>query len=87
VQVTRGFRIDRVARDCYNACMTRNYYTAAELAQLLDVSPQTVRGWVRSGTAPDSYKVGRETRFPVETAHAWCRERGIPIPDGGRPGA
>lgn len=61
----------------------RDYRTVRELAALLDVSPETVRAWVRSGTAPDSYRVGREIRFPVGPLHAWCAQRGIPIPENG----
>jgi len=72
------------------------YYTVRQLGELLDVPAQTIRGWLRRGQAPASYKVGGEWRFPVPDVHSWCAERGIPLPatepaatpeNGGRPGA
>ena len=62
----------------------RSYFTVADLALLLDVPGSTLRAWVRRGAAPDSYRVGREIRFPINSTQTWCRERGIPLPDARR---
>ena len=44
----------------------RNYFTRAEVAELFEVSPNTVSRWVRSGKIPSVLTPGGRHRYPVE---------------------
>jgi len=48
---------------------TKDFYTAVEAAQRLDVSAATLRAWASEGKVP-AYRVGAAYRFPVEVIDA-----------------
>ena len=56
--------------------MGKDFYTIDEMAELLRVSPGTVRNrlWRRDKTLPPSVRNGRRRLFPV-TAYAAWKER------------
>jgi excisionase family DNA binding protein len=60
--------------------MTDRLLTAAEVADFLGVSIDTVLDWHEAGELP-SYKVGRAVRFRREELDAWLESKRTP----GRP--
>jgi len=42
---------------------TRTFYTVDELAEMLKVSTQTIRAWIKSGKLK-SFKIGKAHRIP-----------------------
>ncbi len=42
---------------------TRTFYTVEELAEMLKVSTQTIRAWIKSGKLK-SFKIGKAHRIP-----------------------
>ncbi|HJX16660.1 MAG TPA: helix-turn-helix domain-containing protein [Acidiferrobacterales bacterium] len=44
----------------------KSYFTRAEVAELLEVSPNTVSRWVRGGKIPSVLTPGGRRRYPVE---------------------
>lgn len=55
---------------------TEELLTYGELAELLSVSPQTLRNWRRQGRGPRATKVGaRLVRFHREDVDAWLEQQ------------
>jgi excisionase family DNA binding protein len=52
--------------------------TARALAELLDVSPETVLRWSRRGEIPSIRLPGGAIRFREEDLEAWLEERATP---------
>jgi len=50
-------------------------YTVAEVAEIVDRDPATVRRWIRNGYL-DAVRIGREYRISAADLNAWWRERG-----------
>ncbi len=50
--------------------MIERHYTTAELADLLAVHPETIRGAAATG-ALRSIRVGRDRRYPASAIEAW----------------
>jgi excisionase family DNA binding protein len=44
----------------------KSYFTRAEVAELFEVSPNTVSRWVRGGKIPSVLTPGGRHRYPVE---------------------
>lgn len=44
----------------------KSYFTRAEVAELFEVSPNTVSRWVRDGKIPSVLTPGGRHRYPVE---------------------
>ncbi len=71
--------------------MTARLLTAREVADLLDVSTETVLRWVRAGKLPAVRLPSGALRFPMADLDAWLTERATPgrgsvsHPDGRRP--
>lgn len=59
--------------------------TAAEVGELLKLSPSTVLDWFEAGRLP-GFKLGRAVRFRESEVLAWIEEQRIParVDDGGR---
>lgn len=53
--------------------MAREFYTVAEIAELLRVRPGTVRNrlWRRDAALPPSTVIGRRRLFPLREYEAW----------------
>lgn len=50
-------------------------WTLNELCTKLRVTPRTVHGWRRRGTAPAGYRVGRHLMFDEADVRAWLEAR------------
>lgn len=50
-------------------------YRVADLARLLDCSPQHIRRMVRAKAIPGAFRVGRLIRFVRADVDAWMRAR------------
>jgi excisionase family DNA binding protein len=55
------------------------YVTAAEIAEVLCLSPYTIRSWLRRGVL-ESTKVGREFRVKKSVFDAYLNETGLAAP-------
>ncbi|WP_445184581.1 helix-turn-helix domain-containing protein [Pseudonocardia sp. Cha107L01] len=44
---------------------SRNAYSAAELAELIGVSDETIRRWIKNGDIK-AFRIGRTVRIPAE---------------------
>ncbi len=44
----------------------KSYFTRAEVAELLEVSPNTISRWVRGGKIPSVLTPGGRRRYPVD---------------------
>jgi excisionase family DNA binding protein len=66
---------------------TKKYLTSAEAAEILMVSPVTLRQWAQKGLLPSVATAGGHRRFLPEEIERFARERGISAPAaaGGRP--
>lgn len=53
--------------------MTRDFYTVAEMAELLRVHSGTIRNrlWLRADSLPPSMTIGRRRLFPLAEYEAW----------------
>ena len=52
----------------------KSYFTRAEVAELLEVSPNTISRWVRGGKIPSVLTPGGRRRYPVEAIVRLVRE-------------
>jgi len=52
----------------------KSYFTRAEVAALLEVSPNTISRWVRGGKIPSVLTPGGRRRYPVEAIVRLVRE-------------
>jgi excisionase family DNA binding protein len=59
----------------------KKYLTAAQAADLLMVSPVTVRKWAQRGALPSQSTLGGHRRFVVEDLRRFAQEHGIRVPD------
>lgn len=50
------------------------FLTTAEVAELLRVSPETLRDWVKQDCAPPHIRVNRRLLFPESELQTWLRE-------------
>ena len=55
-----------------NEIAERDYYTPAQLAQILQVHPQTLQKYRTTATGPDFILVGRSVRYPKDWFKDWC---------------
>jgi len=53
-------------------------YTAAELAELLDVTTRTITNKLTSGEIAGAFKVGTLWKIPSESVHSYLRSIGYP---------
>ena len=53
--------------------MTKDFYTIAEMAELLRVHPGTIRNrlWLGADSLPPSMTIGRRRLFPLAEYEAW----------------
>jgi excisionase family DNA binding protein len=49
--------------------------TTDEVAEWLQMSPDTVRQWRADRTGPRGYRIGRHVRYRREDVEAWLEER------------
>lgn len=61
---------------------TPTFLTVEELAARYRVTETTVHNWRKHGTAPPSFRAGRQIRFPLEGVLAWERENREPTTGG-----
>lgn len=54
---------------------TREFYTARQLAERLDVKPQTLAIWRMKGEGPTFLKVGRAVRYRAADVDFWLEGR------------
>ena len=59
----------------------REYLTPNEVANLLQVSPVTVRQWAQKGLLPAQTTAGGHRRFARNVVQAFARDRGIVVPE------
>jgi excisionase family DNA binding protein len=52
----------------------KSYFTRAEVADLFEVSPNTVSRWVRGGKVPSVLTPGGRRRYPLEAIIRLVRE-------------
>lgn len=52
-----------------------NLLTLAATAAFLGRPEETLRRWVKEGTAPPSFKLGRRRMFRQEDVETWIREQ------------
>lgn len=71
---------NRYRQSCYECYLnskrskvTKEFYTIAEMAELLRVRPGTVRNrlWLRANSLPPSMMIGRRRLFPAADYEAW----------------
>ena len=60
---------------------SKRYFTAAEAATLLMVSPVTVRKWAQKGLLPSVATLGGHRRFVPEALQRFAQEHGINVAD------
>lgn len=60
---------------------TKKFFTAAEAADLLMVSPVTIRKWAQKGALPSVSTIGGHRRFVAEALRYFARQHGIPLAD------
>lgn len=58
--------------------MTERLLTAAEVADLLGVSPGTILDWHEAEKGPPAFKIGRAVRFRREEVEAWLETKRAP---------
>jgi excisionase family DNA binding protein len=73
--------VDEAFMSNYESLLS-NYFTQAEAATELKVSPRTVDRWRRLGEGPPVTKVGRRVLYRREGLHAWLRAREHQTQDG-----
>lgn len=63
-------------RPDFGHLVTREMYETAELAELFDVNPATVRGWDHAGRGPVGFKLpgARKTRYMRADVIAWLEQ-------------
>jgi len=49
--------------------------TLSETAERINRPEQTLRYWVKVGTAPASFKLGRRRMFDEDAIESWLREQ------------
>lgn len=59
----------------------KRYFTATEAADLLMVSPVTVRKWAQKGALPSVSTLGGHRRFVLEELRRFAQEHGIRVSD------
>ena len=59
----------------------KKYFTAAEAADLLMVSPITVRKWAQKGALPSVSTLGGHRRFAPEALRRFAQDHGIHLAD------
>jgi len=52
----------------------KSYFTRAEVAELLEVSPNTISRWARGGNIPSVLTPGGRRRYPVEAIIGLAQE-------------
>ncbi len=61
----------------------KKFFTSAEAATLLMVSPVTIREWARKGLLPSVSTVGGHRRFLLESLRQFAAAHGIHLEEGG----
>jgi phage terminase Nu1 subunit (DNA packaging protein) len=59
------------------------YVDARELAELMGVSPSTIKRWVAAGMPSETWGMNRTRRFLPSQAMTWARNRTTISPTGG----
>jgi excisionase family DNA binding protein len=68
---------EHICYECYldseELSVTKEFYTIAEMAELLRIRPGTVRNrlWLRANSLPPSMMIGRRRLFPFAEYEAW----------------
>lgn len=75
VAARAGRKADTYRPD-FGRLVTREMYETAELAELFDVNPATVRGWDHAGRGPVGFKLpgARKTRYMRADVIAWLEQ-------------
>lgn len=58
----------------------RNWLTADDLSDELDIPKQTIYRWRVEGKGPRAHKIGRHLRFSRDDVDAWLAESADPRP-------
>lgn len=53
---------------------TDDLLTTEELAEIVKVSPATIRDWRKKGTGPHALKIGHAVRYPRREVLAWIAQ-------------
>ena len=53
--------------------------TLQQVAELLDVSPNTIYYWRYQGTGPQGHRIGKRVRYWRSDVLAWMSERADPV--------
>lgn len=74
-----GHPVDHGAADPYMGGAEPAFLTVQEVADLLRVSPGTVRGWIAKGEGPPMLRFGKQIRYRPERVMEWVEQQ-----EGGR---
>lgn len=55
--------------------MTARLLSIDDLAEMLQISPQTIYRWRYLGTGPVGVRIGKHVRYRVQDVEAWLDER------------
>lgn len=59
----------------------RKNVSANKLAEILDVAPNTVRGWIKKGLIPSARKRGKKWQIPLEEVELALNSKHYPPDD------
>ena len=54
---------------------SKQYWTEAQTAEVLGISPATLRTWRCLGRGPRFIKVGRSVRYREDLVHGWASKQ------------
>jgi len=55
----------------------RTFYTVAELAKLLRVTPRTLQQWRKDRSGPTFVRIGNQIRYPVDRVEAYLESNTV----------
>jgi predicted DNA-binding transcriptional regulator AlpA len=68
-----------VAQAFLSVMMASQLLNESDVAGLLVISPETVKGWRASGQGPRYHRMGREVRYYLSDVRQWQRAHLVPV--------
>ena len=68
-----------VAQTISSVFMASQLLNESDVAGLLVISPETVKGWRASGQGPRYHRMGREVRYYLADVRQWQRAHLVPV--------